>query len=955
MNSDLTRRVSKEEIREAFFSINADSAPGPDGMTGAFFQKYWEIIGDQVTKEIQEVFETGVLPKDWNFTYLCLIPKIPNTENMTDLRPISLCSVLYKAVSKILVKRLQPFLNSLVSVNQSAFVSERNIADNIVIAHEAVHALKVHPSVSKEFMAVKTDMSKAYDRVEWSYLRNLMTALGFDPKWVEMVMMCVTSVTFAVLMNDQPFGLITPQRGLRQGDPLSPFLFVLCTEGLTHLLNVVERNGLFNGLQFSEEGPAIHHLLFADDSLFMCKATQDQASTLHRILQFYGAATGQSINLQKSSISFGVRVAEEVCSEIKNILGIMNEGGASKYLGLPECFSGSKIEMLSYIKDKTQGRLEGWYLRHLSQGGKEVLLKSSAGGIPVFAMSAFRLPKKLISSLISVYADFWWGSDAHKKKIHWVSWDKMCLPKKLGGVGFRDLECFNQALLAKQAWKILNQPHSLLSTFLQSRYFKDGDFLSASMGERPSFAWRSLLFGRELLQKGLRHRVGDGKNTRVWLDKWIDDPVEGLRAPWFKNLRFDVNLMASSLIDPETKKWNEAGLEEVFVSCDVQMIMRNQPVAARQDFFTWKFNKSGELTVKSAYWLASSLKTREQNPEAFREPSTNVLKEKVWKVKTVPKVRVFLWKALSNALPVADLIRARGMKIDNRCQTCGNETESINHALFECTFARLVWAVSPIPQRNGGFSEDSVFTNMNFLLNLNGNTNLREEDKRVWPWILWNLWKRRNEMAFEGRCLSAEELVIKAVRDSDEWYVAQETDAEWAKAEKTTGTSLHRKWNPPESDWVMCNVGMDFSSEKECVGGAWVLRNDRGVVLCHSRRAFSGIKNREDAKLVVVLWAFESMRSQRQSNIIFAGEFADLFGALQRPRAWPSFLYQTSVMEKELEGITNWKLKVVTREANKGSSLIAQSVNKYGLINSYVARGHPSWLFEFFVNESRGL
>lgn len=202
-------------------------------------------------------------------------------------------------------------------------------------------------------------------------------------------MACVSYVSYSMLLNGASHGFIKPERGLRQGDPLSPFLFIFCVEALVNCLNNSAASGLLHGIGIGSSDPEVHHLLFADDSLLMCRESAAEAKEIMSCLKMYGDASGQRLNLDKSSIIFGAKVPADWRLELKIILEIEKDGGDGTYLGLPECFSGSKRQLLSFLRGKLQGRLNGWFSKSLSQGGKEILLKSICLALPIYTTSSF--------------------------------------------------------------------------------------------------------------------------------------------------------------------------------------------------------------------------------------------------------------------------------------------------------------------------------------------------------------------------------------------------------------------------------------------------------------------------------------------------------------------------------------------------------------------------------------
>ncbi|KAK1684730.1 hypothetical protein QYE76_045578 [Lolium multiflorum] len=193
MNNSLCHDFTEEEIKKALFQIGDLKAPGPDGLHAAFYKRYWSLIGDDLTKEVLQAVNTGVIPEGWNDMVVVLIPKVENAESISQYRPISLCNVVYKVISKLLANRLKLILPDIIGPEQSAFVPGRLITDNILIAYECIHSIKKKQG-KKGLCAVKLDIHKAYDRVEWCFLEKMMVKMGFDQRWVNLIMACVSPV-----------------------------------------------------------------------------------------------------------------------------------------------------------------------------------------------------------------------------------------------------------------------------------------------------------------------------------------------------------------------------------------------------------------------------------------------------------------------------------------------------------------------------------------------------------------------------------------------------------------------------------------------------------------------------------------------------------------------------------------------------------------------------------------
>lgn len=321
-NTAMLSDVQPKEAKGALFNMHLDKSPGPDGMSPEFFPKYWKVVGEDLINLTQHFFSTGKFDHDITDTNIVLIPKKHDPKGMADLRPISLCNIIYKVVSKVLANRLKGILDFIISASQSAFIPGRLITDNILVSYEVMHYMKRKIAGKAGWMALKLDMSKAYDRVEWIFLKEMLEKLGFHTRLSALMLECVSSVRYKIYHSGREFGLITPSRGIRQGDPLSSYLFLICMEEMSALIHEFEKRKWLNGIKIARGAPSLSHLFFADDSYIYCKANENSAVQINQMLHTFERASGQQINKTKSSVLFSCNTLEEEKNRVCTVLGI---------------------------------------------------------------------------------------------------------------------------------------------------------------------------------------------------------------------------------------------------------------------------------------------------------------------------------------------------------------------------------------------------------------------------------------------------------------------------------------------------------------------------------------------------------------------------------------------------------------------------------------------------------
>ncbi|XP_021991414.1 uncharacterized protein LOC110888182 [Helianthus annuus] len=679
----MVRQVTREEVKAAMFSIGENKAPGPDGFTSAFFKHSWDIVGDEVTNAILDFFQNGKLLKQVNHTILALVPKKDTPNSVIDYRPISCCNVLFKCISKIITDRIKGSLEGLVSINQSAFVPGRKISDNILLTQELMHNYHLNRGPAR--CAFKIDIQKAYDTVNWSFLETILKRFGFHCKMVKWIMTCVTTVSYSLSINGELHGYFTGKRGLRQGDPLSPYLFTLVMEVLTLLL---QKAALHPSFKFHANCPKqkIISVSFADDLFIFSHGDSTSVKHLKDALVKFTNISGLVPSPSKSTVFFG-NVPRYVKDQILEILPFQEGTLPVRYLGVPLISTRLAARDCRILVERVERRIDNWMSKSLPFAGRLQLINSVLAAMYSYWASVFMLPQGVIKELEKRLRTFLWNGGYQGSARAKVAWKLVCTPKDEGGLSIRSITDVNNALLTAHIWSILSKRKSLWVQWIHSHKLRGKNFWDVQCRGAESWGWRKLLSIRDKVRSSFWMSIRSGRQTNIWSDNWCPfSPLRSFISPRaIANAGFTLSSMVADLVADDNGQWlwPEAWYDiyPVLINIDTPQI-----IAGEHDRLRWK-DLDGNLQHFETKEVWNSLRNREDKVLWVKS---------VWFAQCIPRHSFHLWLVIKNKLKTQDRLTVweAGSATNLQlmcCPLCKCDRDSRDHLFFQCHFSSEVW------------------------------------------------------------------------------------------------------------------------------------------------------------------------------------------------------------------------------------------------------------------------
>lgn len=399
------------------------------------------------------MFDSATIPPEVNQTFLYLIPKSVDAHCRKNFQSIGLCNTVYKLITKVITNRLKPHLLDIIGEGQASFLPNKKANDHSIIVQEVIsHFRKIKGKSGN--MVLKIDLEKAFDRIEWTYIRDTLSFFNIPEKLSKLIMSCISTSSIQVLVNGRTTEAFYPSRGIRQGDPISPYIFIMCIERLSKTIHQAISDKLWTPIKISARGPSLSYLFFADDLTLFARADFKNCSVITDILQKFWIDSDQKVNCAKSRILFSKNCSTSTKASCTSLLGIVEKHSFGKYLGFPIFHNYPTNRDFQYLVDTVRQRLAGWKSHCLNMFGRTVLAKATLSGIPTHIMSYIKVLEGVSKILDKNTQDFIWGSTPEKKKIYLLNWDTVTLPKELGGLGIHKTTIKNKALFSGLVWRV---------------------------------------------------------------------------------------------------------------------------------------------------------------------------------------------------------------------------------------------------------------------------------------------------------------------------------------------------------------------------------------------------------------------------------------------------------------------------------------------------------------------